>query len=288
MDKAARRGLRALDMLNQTHFAERLRSEAQVKNVWLERIYEEEPLEVDDMVEKYTEYARQLAPYIDDASVILEQAHHAQKRILYEGAQGVLLDIDHGTYPYVTSSSPAAGGILAGLGIGANRIEKVIGVAKAYQTRVGAGPMPTELEDDTGDALVERGVEFGTTTGRRRRCGWLDLVALRYVIRICGITELAVTKLDVLTGLNPLKVCVAYKFGEERLENFPADNRVLAACEPVYETIPGWAEDISSARKHYELPRMALAYLHTIEQATGVPASIISIGPERDQTIRRG
>ena len=286
-DKASRRGLRALDMLDETGFADRLRAEAQAKNIWLEKVYGEEPLNIDEMVREYVEYAMQLAPYVDDVSLLLDQAYQKGKNILYEGAQGVLLDIDHGTYPYVTSSSPATGGILAGLGIGANCIDRVIGVVKAYQTRVGAGPLPTELKDEVGDALVERGAEFGTTTGRRRRCGWLDLVALHYTVRLCGMTELAVTKLDILTSLNPIKVCVAYEYKGQRLEHFPADTRILAECEPIYETIPGWKEDIQPVREHYKLPRMALAYLHTIEAATGVPVRIISVGPERDQTIRR-
>ncbi len=285
-DKASRRGLRALDMLDETGFADRLRAEAQAKNIWLEKVYGEEPLNIDEMVREYVEYAMQLAPYVDDVSLLLDQAYQKGKNILYEGAQGVLLDIDHGTYPYVTSSSPATGGILAGLGIGANCIDRVIGVVKAYQTRVGAGPLPTELKDEVGDALVERGAEFGTTTGRRRRCGWLDLVALRYTVRLCGMTELAVTKLDILTSLNPLKVCVAYEYKGQRLEHFPADTRILAECEPIYETIPGWKEDIQPVRERYKLPRMALAYLHTIEAATGVPVRIISVGPERNQTIR--
>ena len=285
-DKASRRGLRALDMLDETGFADRLRAEAQAKNIWLEKVYGEEPLNIDEMVREYVEYAMQLAPYVDDVSLLLDQAYQKGKNILYEGAQGVLLDIDHGTYPYVTSSSPATGGILAGLGIGANCIDRVIGVVKAYQTRVGAGPLPTELKDEVGDALVERGAEFGTTTGRRRRCGWLDLVALHYTVRLCGMTELAVTKLDILTSLNPIKVCVAYEYKGQRLEHFPADTRILAECEPIYETIPGWKEDIQPVRERYKLPRMALAYLHTIEAATGVPVRIISVGPERNQTIR--
>ena len=173
----------------------------------------------------------------------------------------MLLDVDHGTYPFVTSSSPTVGGILNGLGIGANRLDRVIGVVKAYQTRVGAGPMPTELTDEVGNSLVERGAEFGTTTGRRRRCGWLDLVALRYVVRLCGITELAITKLDVLTTLDSIKVCVAYDYRGARLENFPADTRILADCRPVYDTVPGWHADIQAARNLYDLPMPAQSYI---------------------------
>ena len=287
MDKAARRGLRVWDMLNEARFADRLRAEAQAKNVWLEKVYGEKPLDVEAMVSEYLEYARQVAPYVDDVSVLLDQAYRDRKKILYEGAQGVLLDIDHGTYPFVTSSFPTTGGILTGLGIGARRIDRVVGTVKAYQTRVGAGPMPTELKDAVGDALVERGVEFGTTTGRRRRCGWLDLVALRYAVRLCGITEIAITKLDVLTSLDPLKVCVAYRHAGKLLEHFPSDVNVLEECEPVYETLPGWTKDIQSIRTDIELPSQALAYLQTIEKACEIPVRIISVGPKREQTVFR-
>jgi adenylosuccinate synthase len=285
-DKASRRGLRAVDMLDISIFIERLRAEAEARNIWLSEVYGEEPLNVDEMAEEYAEYAVQLAPYVDDVSLLVDLAYQDGKSILYEGAQGALLDIDHGTYPYVTSSSPATGGILSGLGIGPDHIDRVIGVAKAYQTRVGAGPMPTELEDEIGDALTERGAEFGTTTGRRRRCGWLDLVALRYAVRVCGLTELTVTKLDILTSLDPLKVCVAYEYGKERLEHYPADTRVLAECKPIYETVPGWTEDIQDTRERSALPTNALAYLKVVEDAARVPVRIISVGPERDQTIR--
>jgi adenylosuccinate synthase len=287
MDKAARRGLRVWDMLDEARFADRVRAEARAKNVWLENVYGEKPLDEDAMVDEYAGYARRVAPYIDDVSVLLDQAYRAGKNILYEGAQGVLLDLDHGTYPYVTSSSPATGGILSGLGIGARCVDRVIGIVKAYQTRVGAGPMPTELNDALGDALVERGVEFGTTTGRRRRCGWLDLVALRYAVRLCGITELAITKLDVLTSLDALKVCVAYRHVGKVLEHSPSDVSVLEHCEPVYETLPGWAEDIQSIRSGAKLPAEGLAYLRAIEAACGIPVRIVSVGPKREQTIFR-
>jgi adenylosuccinate synthase len=261
MDKVARRGLRALDMLDEAYFAERLKAEAKAKNVWLTKVYGQDPLDIEKMAAEHLEYARRLAPYVDDVSLLLDQSYQAGKKVLYEGAQGILLDVDHGTYPFVTSSSPTAGGILAGLGIGANRIDRVIGVVKAYQTRVGAGPMPTELTDGTGEALVKRGYEFGTTTGRKRRCGWLDIVTLRYAVRLCGITDLAITKLDVLTSLHPLKVCVAYQYKGERLEHFPADTRVLADCQPIYETISGWHEDIEPVRHLSELPIAAQNYI---------------------------
>ena len=287
MDKASRRGLRVLDVLHVAEFAEQLRVQAQTKNVWLEIVYGEQPLDVDAMVEDFAGYAGRLAPYVEDVSLLLDQAYRDGQKILYEGAQGVLLDLDHGTYPYVTSSSPATGGALTGLGIGANRIDRVIGVVKAYQTRVGAGPMPTELHCEIGDALVERGVEFGTTTGRRRRCGWLDLVALRYAVRLCGLTELAITKLDVLTTLDPLQICVAYSYHGERVDHFPVDPRILSECEPVYESFAGWTENIQEVRAYADLPRAAQTYLNAIASATGAPVRIVSVGPEREQTIRQ-
>jgi adenylosuccinate synthase len=287
MDKVARRGLRVLDTLDRDYFASRVRAEACTRNVWLENIYGQKALDVEQMVAEYLDYAERLKPYVDDVSLALDAQYRAGKKVLYEGAQGVLLDVDHGTYPFVTGSSPSAGGILTGLGIGPNRIDRIIGVVKAYQTRVGAGPMPTELTDETGDALVERGYEFGTTTGRRRRCGWLDLVALRYAVRLSGLSDLAVTKLDVLTTLNPIKICIAYEFKGKRLDDFPADARILNECRPIYETMAGWTEGIESMRKLAELPVAAQNYVRFIEVFTDVKASIISVGPGREQTIRR-
>ncbi len=287
MDKVARRGLRVLDMLDRDYFASRVRAEACSRNVWLEKIYGQKPLDVEQIVSEYLDFADRLKPYVDDVSLVLDGQYRAGKKVLYEGAQGVLLDVDHGTYPFVTGSSPSAGGILTGLGIGPNRVDRLIGVVKAYQTRVGAGPMPTELSDEVGDTLVERGYEFGTTTGRRRRCGWLDLVALRYVVRLSGMTDLAITKLDVLTTLNPVKICIAYDFKGKRLDEFPADARILNECQPIFETMAGWTEGIESMRKLAELPVAAQNYVRFIEVFTDVKASIISVGPGREQTIRR-
>jgi len=286
-DKAARRGLRAVDMLDEGDFAARVREAVQAKNRLLEGVYGLEPLEPDEVAREYREYARRLAPYVTDVSLLVHQALREGKAVLCEGAQGTLLDIDHGTYPYVTSSSPVAGGALTGLGIGPRWVERIIGVAKAYTTRVGGGPFPTELTDEVGDRLVEVGHEYGTTTGRRRRTGWLDAVILRYAVRVNGLTELALTKLDVLTGINPLRICVAYRCDGRQLEHFPLSTEQLARCEPVYEELPGWDEDITSVRTFAELPLATQRYVERIEELTGVRVGIISVGPEREQVLKR-
>lgn len=286
-DKASRIGIRAVEMRDQGHFAARLREQVENKNLWLEHIYGQEPLDVEAVVEEYVEYARRLAPMVGDASLIVNQAIEAGMTVLCEGAQGTLLDLDHGTYPYVTSSSPIAGGACTGLGFGPTKVTEVVGVAKAYTTRVGAGPMPTELHDAVGDHLVEVGHEFGTTTGRRRRTGWLDAVILRYAARVNGLTQLAITKLDVLSGLDPVRLCVAYDYRGERVEHFPADGNTLAECTPIYEEMPGWDEDITAARELDDLPAAARAYIGRIEELAGVRVSMASVGPEREQVIWR-
>ena len=284
-DKAARRGLRLQDMLEED-FPQKVRQAVKAKNLLLERLYSQPPLEAEALAEEYAAYAQRLRPYIVDTSLLLDEACRAGKKILCEGAQGTLLDLDHGTYPYVTSSSPVAGGALTGLGLGPKWVERVIGVVKAYQTRVGSGPFPTELHDEIGDRLVEAGHEYGTTTGRRRRTGWLDMVALRYAVRVSGLSELAITKLDVLGGITPLKICLAYRCRGELLEHFPASPSLLAECEPVYEELPGWEEDISEARNWEDLPPAAQNYLRRIEELSGLCAAFISVGPEREQIIR--
>lgn len=287
-DKAARSGLRVQDMLlGEELFAQRVREAVEDKNVVLEKVYGQPPLDAEAVAEEYVGYARRLTPYVADVSLILDKALRAGKRVLCEGAQGTLLGLEHGTYPYVTSSYPTVGGALVGLGIGPGHIERVIGVAKAYQTRVGTGPFPTELADEVGDHLVEVGHEYGTVTRRRRRTGWLDAVALRYAVRVNGLTELVITKLDVLSGLDPVKICVAYAHRGRRLEHFPTSAAVLAECEPIYEEHPGWGEDIRGARSLDDLPPAARDYVRRIEELAGVPVTIISVGPEREQTIRK-
>lgn len=291
-DKAARNGIRACELLRPAGMlVDRVRAQVAAKNEMLQKVYGQPILDAEQVVEEALDHARRLAPHIDDVSEQISAAIRSRKRILAEGAQGTLLDLDHGSYPYVTSSHPTIGGVLTGLGIGPQYIERVVGVVKAYQTRVGAGPMPTELTGELGDRLRGTGAqpwdEFGTTTGRPRRCGWLDGVSLRYALRVNGLTEMAITKLDVLSRLETLRVCVAYELDGERIERFPADLAVLARCQPVYETLPGWEVDISSAGSFEELPAAARNYVTFLEDLLGIPATLVSVGPARDQTIRR-
>jgi adenylosuccinate synthase len=284
-DKVARYGLRVQDLLDMAVFEEKLGRALEQKNALLTAVYGKEPLEKGAILEEYRACADRLRPYIVDASLLVHQALIQGQNVLFEGAQGTLLDIDHGTYPFVTSSSPIAGGACTGVGIGPRQIDGVIGVSKAYTTRVGAGPFPTELSDAVGDHLVEVGREFGTTTGRRRRCGWLDGVVLRYAARVNGLTGLALTKLDVLTGLPRLKICVGYEHDGQVLEEFPYQGAVLAHCQPIYEEMDGWTEEISGVQTYGELPPQAQAYAARLEELAGVPVDIISVGPEREQTI---
>jgi adenylosuccinate synthase len=291
-DKAARSGIRAQELLRSHDLlAPRIREQAAAKNVILERLYGLEPLAIEPMIEQYLAYAERLAPYVTEVSARVSRALDEGQTILAEGAQGTLLDLDHGSYPYVTSSYPTIGGVMMGLGIGPQHIERIVGVVKAYQTRVGAGPMPTELSGELGERMRGTGEhhwdEFGTTTGRPRRCGWLDLVALRYAQRINGLTDLAITKLDILSRFDSLKICVAYDLDGERLENFPTDLHLLAQCQPIYQTFPGWTTDITHARTWQDLPLQARDYVARIEELQGIPASFVSVGPRRDQTIVR-
>lgn len=287
-DKAARINLRAGQMRDADAFAEAAEQLLIIHNSLLEKLYGLPTADVAQAVAALREAAQKLAPYLVDGSQFVAEALAQGKRILCEGAQGTLLDLDHGTYPFVTSSSTIAGGALTGLGFGPADVEAVIGVAKAYTTRVGAGPFPTELLDETGERLRRIGHEYGTTTGRPRRCGWLDVVILRYAARVNGLTGLALTKLDVLSGLPELKLAVAYEYHGERVEHFPAEwgSATLAEMTPIYETLPGWEEDLGAARRREDLPAAAQAYVARIEELTGVPVIFIGVGPSREAFIR--
>jgi adenylosuccinate synthase len=284
--KAARANLRAGEMAEPERFAERVVERMDEHNRELE-LYGLDPVPTDEAAAEYCAYARRLAPHLVDGSAMIGKALEAGKTVLCEGAQGLLLDLDHGTYPYVTSSSTIAGGAATGLGFGPQHVSRVIGVAKAYTTRVGKGPFPSELLDEVADHMRDVGNEYGTTTGRPRRCGWLDLVILRYAARVNGLNELALTKLDVLSGLEQLRVAVAYEREGERIAHFPAEFGVesLAQWRPVYEELPGWDEDITAVRRREDLPREAKAYVARIEDQSGVPVTFIGVGPEREQAI---
>ncbi|UTR16561.1 adenylosuccinate synthase [Salipaludibacillus sp. LMS25] len=284
MDKAARVGIRIADLLDKETFKEKLEVNLREKNRLFEKMYEVEGFRIDDILEEYYEYGQQFAHYVADTSVILNDGLDAGKRVLFEGAQGVMLDIDQGTYPYVTSSNPIAGGVTIGSGVGPSKIDHVVGVSKAYTTRVGDGPFPTELTDEIGDKIREVGNEYGTTTGRPRRVGWFDSVVVRHARRVSGITDLSLNSIDVLTGIETLKICVAYKYRGEIIEEFPASLKVLAECEPIYEELPGWKEDITGVRSLHDLPRNALFYIERISQLTGIPLTVFSVGPDRKQT----
>ncbi len=284
MDKAARIGIRIADLLDREVFEEKLARNLVEKNRLLERIYETEGFKLEDILNEYYEYGQQIKQYVCDTSVVLNDALDEGRRVLFEGAQGVMLDIDQGTYPFVTSSNPVAGGVTIGSGVGPTKIKHVVGVSKAYTSRVGDGPFPTELNDEIGNQIREVGREYGTTTGRPRRVGWFDSVVVRHARRVSGITDLSLNSIDVLTGIETLKICVAYKYKGEVMEEFPASLKVLAECEPVYEELPGWTEDITSCKTLSELPANARHYLERVSQLTGIPLSMFSVGPDRTQT----
>ncbi|NPV59360.1 MAG: adenylosuccinate synthase [Actinobacteria bacterium] len=284
-DKAARVGLRMQDMADPAGFREKVRAAVEERNRLLACAYDSEPLDAEEIAGAYEGYAKRLRSCLADTSLLVKEALDRGRNVLFEGAQGLMLDLDHGTYPFVTSSNTVAGAACAGAGVGPRDINEVIGVTKAYVTRVGAGPFPTEQDNEIGNAMQEVGREFGTTTGRRRRCGWFDLVILRYAARLNSLSSMAVTKLDVLSGFDRLKVCVAYRCGGEVLEEFPQLSQVFARCEPVYEEMPGWMSDISGARSLEDLPEKARDYLDFISARSGVPISLVSVGPERQQTI---
>ena len=284
-DKSERTGIRVLDLMNPTHLRKQLGWTINYKNVILEKLYNLPPLDPEKVIDEYLKYAEYLKPFVVDSSLKIYEAVKEKKNILFEGAQGTLLDLDHGTYPYVTSSNPIAGGACVGAGVGPTTIDRVIGVAKAYTTRVGEGPFPTELNDEVGQLLGDLGAEFGTTTGRRRRCGWFDAVIGRYAVRINGLDCLAITKLDVLDKLEEIKVCVAYDIDGEICNHFPTNASQFANCKPVYKTLPGWQSDTTGCRSLSDLPKKALTYLKYLAELMKVPIAIVSVGPGRDQTI---
>jgi adenylosuccinate synthase len=288
MDKASRMGVRIIDLLDKDEFAEKLHRNLDEKNKLIVKVYGKEALKFDDIFETYLAYAERLRPMVTDSSLAIDECIQAGEKVLFEGAQGTLLDIDHGTYPFVTSSNPIAGGACIGAGVGPTRINRVVGVVKAYTTRVGEGPFPTELLDDMGEEMRTNGHEFGTTTGRPRRCGWFDAVIARYAARVSGISDFAVTKLDVLTGLKTLKICVGYRVNNEVIYEFPQSQKVFKLCQPVYEEMPGWQEDLTNVRNFEELPQAAQNYIKRIEALTGVFATLVAVGPGREQTIVRG
>jgi adenylosuccinate synthase len=284
-DKATRIGIRVQDLLDPKILRQKLELAVAEKNVWLERVYELEPFDVEQTVATHLTYAERLGPYVADTSLLVDRSLSAGERVLFEGAQGTLLDLDHGTYPFVTSSSPIAAGAAVSFGIGPNRIEEVIGVAKAYVTRVGEGPFPSEIEGPEHDRVRELGQEFGTVTGRERRCGWLDLVALRFAVRVNGITSLALTKLDVLSEFRELPVCVRYLLPDgSETDDFPAHQSDFHHCRPVFERLPGWGSEIGSDG----LPSAARGYVSFVEAALGVPVTLVGTGASRDRVLALG
>ena len=287
-DKFERCGIRVCDLLHEDVFEEKLRENIKMKNEYITKVLGGEALDVEEILAQYKQYAEKIRPFVKDTSVKVYDSIKEDKTVLFEGAQGMLLDIDHGTYPYVTSSNTTAGGVSNGIGVGPNMIKNAVGITKAYTTRVGKGPFPTELENETGEWIRTKGHEYGVTTGRSRRCGWLDLVIVKSAVRVSGLTSLAVTKIDTLAGLDKLKVCVGYKFNGEIIDYFPASLEDLAKCEPVYEEFDGWDDSVADARSYDEIPENAKKYLERISEFTGTRISIVSVGPKRDQTMRVG
>ena len=285
-DKFERCGIRVCDLIDKEVFKEKLKDNIEMKNKYIVNVLGGEPLSFEEIYEEYSNYGEELKPFVKDTSVRVYNEIKEDKTVLFEGAQGMLLDIDYGTYPYVTSSNTTAGGVANGVGIGPNMITNAVGIAKAYTTRVGKGPFPTELEDETGEWIREKGHEYGVTTGRSRRCGWLDIVILKTSVRVSGLTSLAVTKIDTLAGLEKVKMCVGYKFNDEIIDYFPASLEDLAKCEPIYEEFDGWDESVANARSYEELHPNARKYLERIEELTDTRISIVSVGPRRDQTMR--
>jgi adenylosuccinate synthase len=284
-DKVARIGIRVIDLLDPTVFAEKVETSLKDKNFIFEQLLKVSTIDPKEIINLYLPLAEFIRPYVTDVSIKIDQALDGNKNILFEGAQGTHLDIDHGTYPYVTSSNPVAGSVCPGAGVGPTKIQSVVGIVKAYTTRVGAGPFPTELNDEMGLALREKGGEYGATTGRPRRCGWLDAVVLKDSARLNGLTQLAITKLDVLTGQKKIKICTGYSYNNQTLTSMPAQLKVLEACLPIYEEWEGWSEPIEGIRNRTDLPQATQNYLKRIEELVKVPIGIISVGPDREETL---
>ena len=285
IDKYARKGIKIVDLLNRKTLEEKIRKNLEEKNNLLKKVYEKEELNVEEIIHQYLEFDKKIDKYIKDIPAYLNNAIAQGKSILLEGAQGALLDVDHGTYPFVTSSSPTSGGACTGTGIPPNKIDNVLGIVKAYTTRVGYGPFPTELLDDDGNKLRKIGVEYGATTGRPRRCGWFDAFLVNYSVMINGIEEVAITKLDVLSDFSEIKVCTGYKLNGNILKSFPTDFERLQTVTPVYETLKGWNKDISNCRAFADLPSQTKEYLDFISKEAGMKIKIVSVGPKRDQTF---
>ncbi|EEJ40576.1 adenylosuccinate synthase [Limosilactobacillus vaginalis] len=285
MDKVSRVGIRMCDLLEKDTFEIKLKRNLKEKNELFTKLYHVDPINFDDIFEPYYEYGQQLKKYVTDTSRVVNDALDAGKKVLFEGAQGVMLDVDQGTYPYVTASNPIAGGVCTGVGIGPNKINTVVGICKAYSTRVGAGPFPTELTDEIGDQIRETGHEYGTVTGRPRRVGWFDTVAMRHARRVSGLSVLSLNLLDVLTGLKTVKLCKAYKLDGKVIDYYPASLKELDRCEPVYEEMPGWDEDITGVKKFEDLPVNAQNYLKRVSELSETPLATVSVGADRIQTI---
>src|SRR5690606_11746673 len=285
IDKYARKGIKIVDLLNRKSLEEKIRRNLEEKNNLLKKVYDHEELDVEEIIKQYVEFDKTIDKYIKDVPSFLNQAIDEGKSILLEGAQGALLDVDFGTYPYVTSSNPVSGGACTGTGVPPNKITDVVGIIKAYTTRVGHGPFPTELNDETGEELRRAGSEFGATTGRPRRCGWFDAFLVKYSVMINGITSAAVTKLDVLSHLDEIKVCVGYSIDGKVIKTYPTDSERLESVKPVYEVLPGWKTDISECKSYSELPVQTKDYLEFISRTAGFKINIVSVGPKRSQTF---
>ena len=285
IDKADRIGIRVCDLIDAEEFATKVRDVLRMKNLTLQKVYNHAPLDADEIIREYNNYAERLRPFVCDTISLLNAQIDAGKKILFEGAQATMLDIDYGTYPYVTSSHPISGGVGIGAGVAPKKIDTVVGVVKAYCTRVGEGPFPTEQLNDIGDKLRTAGHEFGTVTGRPRRTGWLDACVVKYAGQLSGTDYMAVTRLDILDSFDEIKMCTAYKIGDDIINEIPASLKILAQVEPIYETFAGWKTDISSVRRYEDLPLNARKYLERMAEVTGIKLGIVSVGPNRDQTV---